>query len=307
VIATARINRAAATDDGWTMPLFRSRRLRASHVLGVLALVLALGGTATAATLITGRDVKDGSLTGADVKDASIKSDNIADGAINSAKLSDGVWNKIQRGDPGADGASGAQGATGSKGADGAAGATGATGARGATGSGGATGASGSDGSDGADGAPGEPGAQGPPGQSLIANVLTPPNPSYAGKGLVVVAAQLSTFTGPTITQGTEILPPTTLPEGRYLMQLTAQFFDFEQDGDGQAYPVIKTFLGGVVVATGWGSDIPDNDPNDASQGSGAQVIDVPAGGAELVNRAIVRGGSGTYQGGANLVLTALG
>ena len=78
-------------------------------------------------------------------------------------------------------------------------------------------------------------------------------------------------------------MPPVDLPAGRYLMQINMQVFDFEQDGDGQAYPSIKTFVGGTAVATTWG------------------------GGAEMVNRAIVRGGSGTYQAGANVIITSLG
>jgi hypothetical protein len=274
------------------------KRLRPTHVIALLALVLALGGTATAATFITGKDVRDGSLTGADIKDGSVKSDSLADGSINSTKLSDGVWTKLQRADVGTSGANGADGATGAAGAKGDAGAAGADGATGATG---ATGDKGDAGDAGATG------DQGTPGQALVVDESTPANPSYAGKGLAVVGSVARTDPGPAIDGGTAILDPVQLPEGRYLMQLTAQFFDFEQDGDGAAYPVIKSFLGSDDVATGWGSDIPDNDPNNASQGSGTQVIDVPAGGATLTTRAEVRGGSGTYQGGATLIVTALG
>jgi hypothetical protein len=42
--------------------------------VSLAALVVALGGTATAGTLITGRNVKDGSLTGRDIHDGSIQS-----------------------------------------------------------------------------------------------------------------------------------------------------------------------------------------------------------------------------------------
>jgi hypothetical protein len=43
------------------------RRVSSAHAIALLALVLALGGTATAALVITGADVRDGSLTGADL------------------------------------------------------------------------------------------------------------------------------------------------------------------------------------------------------------------------------------------------
>ncbi len=43
------------------------RRLTPLHVIAALLAFLALGGTATAAAIITGEDVRDGSLTGADL------------------------------------------------------------------------------------------------------------------------------------------------------------------------------------------------------------------------------------------------
>jgi hypothetical protein len=46
--------------------------------VSLAALVVALGGTATAGTLITGRSVKDGSLTGRDIHDGSIQSRDLA-------------------------------------------------------------------------------------------------------------------------------------------------------------------------------------------------------------------------------------
>jgi hypothetical protein len=274
------------------------QRLRPTHALVLLGLVLALGGTATAASLITGKDIRDGSVTGADLKDESLKSTNIDDGAINSDKLSPGVWTKLQRAD---------QGATGDPGDTGPTGATGAPGASGATGPKGATGPAATNGEDGTDGATGDTGTTGAPGQALIANVITPPNPTYANKNLIVVPSVAANNTGPTITEGVAITPNVTLPAGQYLMQIGAQFLDIEQDGDGPAFPVIKTYLGATLIATGWGPDVPDNDANNASQSSGAQIIDVPAGGATLVNRAVVRGGSGTFQGGATMIVTAIG
>jgi hypothetical protein len=46
--------------------------------LAALALFLVLGGTATARALITGADVRDGSLTGRDVRDHSLTGDDLA-------------------------------------------------------------------------------------------------------------------------------------------------------------------------------------------------------------------------------------
>jgi hypothetical protein len=46
-------------------------RISAPLVISIVAVVLSIGGSATAASLITGRDVKNGSLTGADLRDRS--------------------------------------------------------------------------------------------------------------------------------------------------------------------------------------------------------------------------------------------
>jgi hypothetical protein len=43
-----------------------------------------------------------------------------------------------------------------------------------------------------------------------------------------------------------------------------------------------------------------------ASYSSGSIVVYVPDGGAWVVSRAVVRGGSGTYQGGANVIATRI-
>src|SRR3954451_17378322 len=48
------------------------RHISFANVAATLAMFLALAGGATAAVLITGKDVKDGSLTGADVKNHSL-------------------------------------------------------------------------------------------------------------------------------------------------------------------------------------------------------------------------------------------
>lgn len=50
------------------------RRPSSAVVIALLALVVALSSTANAAGVITGRNVKDGSLTGADVQNGSLGS-----------------------------------------------------------------------------------------------------------------------------------------------------------------------------------------------------------------------------------------
>jgi hypothetical protein len=56
----------------------------------VLALVVAVGGTATAARLLTGADIKNGTITGKDIKA----------GTINEKRLSDAVKAKLNAGGP---------------------------------------------------------------------------------------------------------------------------------------------------------------------------------------------------------------
>jgi len=96
--------------------------------------VLALAGTATAAKLITGKQVKNSSLTGKDVKNRSLTA---------------------------ADFKGSVRGAAGPAGPAGAKGDPGAQGPRGLTGASGTNGLDGTDGTDGTDGADGEQGPEG--------------------------------------------------------------------------------------------------------------------------------------------------
>jgi hypothetical protein len=54
-------------------------RLSYANVVATLALFVALGGSAVAASQITGDQVKDGSLTGDDIKNESIKSKDVSE------------------------------------------------------------------------------------------------------------------------------------------------------------------------------------------------------------------------------------
>jgi collagen triple helix repeat protein len=143
------------------------RNISYANVTATLALFIALGGTSYAAVMVTGSDVKNGSLTGRDIGNNSlngrdvqgIQGWDIADGAVKSRDIAD---HSIMAGDlhasvlfagaKGEAGATGAKGDTGADGTNGAKGDTGAPGADGTVGAKGDTGAPGADGRDGADG-----------------------------------------------------------------------------------------------------------------------------------------------------------
>lgn len=108
-----------------------SRRPSAGVVVSLLALFVALGGTAVAGRLITGKEIKNRSLTVKDLSKQARKSLRGSRGPVGRAGV------------PGAQGSKGDAGTTGPRGADGAAGPAGdagPTGARGPTGPGGAAG-----------------------------------------------------------------------------------------------------------------------------------------------------------------------
>ncbi|WP_207792913.1 hypothetical protein [Nocardioides acrostichi] len=95
----------------------------ASLPILVLAVLLAAGGGAAAGSLITGKQIKDGSLTGVDVKDHSLGVRDLS--AKTKSKLT---------GPAGADGADGVDGADGSQGPAGPAGPAGPQGPAGPSG-----------------------------------------------------------------------------------------------------------------------------------------------------------------------------
>jgi hypothetical protein len=112
-----------------------TRRIRSVHVVAAGAVVLAMSGSATAAMVVTGKDIKNSTITSKDIKDGSLKVQDFK--SSEAAKL---------RGPAGSNGSNGANGAAGSTGAAGATGATGANGATGATGAAGAAGPAGASG-----------------------------------------------------------------------------------------------------------------------------------------------------------------
>ena len=111
-------------------------------VLACVATTLAVGATtATAATLITSSQIKDGTIQNRDVKK----------GAISLNRLTPGVQQQLARALANRTVAASSQGTPGAKGDTGAQGAKGDTGATGAAGRNGTNGLNGSNGADGAD------------------------------------------------------------------------------------------------------------------------------------------------------------
>jgi hypothetical protein len=96
---------------------------RTTIIALALALVVGLTGSAAAANLITGKDVKNGSLTSADIKNGSLKKSDLSQKTRNALS-----------GDKGDTGAPGPQGPSGPKGDSGPAGPQGEPGAQGARG-----------------------------------------------------------------------------------------------------------------------------------------------------------------------------
>ena len=97
------------------------RRARASTVIASLALFVALGGSATAATLITGAQIKNGSITGQDIKNSSVTGGDVKNGTLGSADFgkSTKASSKGSQGDRGATGQAGPAGGQGAPGPNG--------------------------------------------------------------------------------------------------------------------------------------------------------------------------------------------
>ena len=89
-------------------------RLGYSNTISTLALLVALSGGAVAAAsaLITGADVKDGSLSGLDIRNQSLSGLDIKDGSLSSAAFSPAARTNL-RGGTGSPGAKGDPGAAG--------------------------------------------------------------------------------------------------------------------------------------------------------------------------------------------------
>ena len=128
-----------------------------ANVMSTIAMFAAVStGGAYAATVITGKQVKNGSLTAADVKAGSLTGKQIKDHSISAADLAAGLMTASPAAPSGARGDQGAAGPSGATGDQGAAGSSGATGDQGPAGPKGEPGVAG------AQGAPGAAGPAGP-------------------------------------------------------------------------------------------------------------------------------------------------
>jgi hypothetical protein len=165
---------------------FLRHRPSPAMIVALLALFVALGGTATAAgLLITGKQIKNGSVAGIDIKNNTLRGADIDEsrlGAVRSAKYAnqagsagnadtvDGIDStdlrgmKGDKGDPGAEGPRGEAGPRGEKGDPGTQGERGELGLQGEQGEPGPQGERGEPGLQGEQGEPGLQGEQGEPG-----------------------------------------------------------------------------------------------------------------------------------------------
>lgn len=70
--------------------MFRHARTATIAILSVAVLFLGLAGTATAAKLITGKQIKNNTVTTADLKNATVKTGDLAPSARTTLKFADG-------------------------------------------------------------------------------------------------------------------------------------------------------------------------------------------------------------------------
>jgi hypothetical protein len=213
----------------------RRRLLRAnaspSMVVACIAVILAMTGSAFAASaLITGADVKDGSLTRADLSGRTIRS------------LKGRRGPRGRNGQDGFVGPEGPQGSTGERGPIGPQGIQGPAGPKGATGDTGRQGPQGIQGrtgDTGQQGPPGNDGAPGTPGQSLIGNAFV---------GSTALGTPLASPGGPTTTSdGADLSTgaswPNPLSPGQYLVHVQISVTDADAADGRVEYGVARLFL----------------------------------------------------------------
>ncbi|MCW2999462.1 MAG: hypothetical protein JWN65_3011 [Solirubrobacterales bacterium] len=105
------------------------KRITMSNVsagIAVTSLFIALGGPAQAAGLITGSDIKNGTITSADIRDNAVTGSDIKNSSLKSTDVRDRSLlardfapGQLPKGDTGATGVPGAKGATGAAGTTG--------------------------------------------------------------------------------------------------------------------------------------------------------------------------------------------
>jgi hypothetical protein len=112
----------------------KHRRFSPALVVSVIALVVAMSGSAVAAKLLTGSDIQNGTITGADLKDGKVTGRDVKNGSVHKADLASSVRRALESDTPGRQGAKGDTGAQGPKGDTGAQGPKGDKGDRGPAG-----------------------------------------------------------------------------------------------------------------------------------------------------------------------------
>ena len=95
------------------MPSKLRTSLTYANVVSTLCLFVVLGGSAYAATTITGKNVKNSSLTGTDIKNSSLTTSDVKNRSLLAADFKSG---QLPAGPSGAQGPQGATGQTGSAG-----------------------------------------------------------------------------------------------------------------------------------------------------------------------------------------------
>jgi hypothetical protein len=240
-------------------------------VVACIAVVLAMTGSAFAArALITGDDIKDGSITRADLSGRTVRSLKGRRGPAGPA------------GQDGFVGAQGPQGSTGPQGERGPQGPAGPIGPKGTTGDTGAIGPKGDTGEQGELGPRGDTGPQGTPGQALVGNQ------TVAGSGTGTSLALTDPFDDETdgveISNGGVFLPN---PFAQYKVEVFVSFTDSNLADSALEYGVARLFIGstpldGATPTPGGGNsdvdtllvtpDVPDDGTN-AAQASGSFLI----------------------------------
>ena len=154
-------------------------KLTYSNIVSSLCLFIVLGGSAYAATQITGKQIKDNTITSADVKNKSLVANDFKPGQLTGAGAgAPGPQGpKGEAGPAGPAGAAGPAGPIGPVGPQGDKGAPGQNGEKGAKGDPGAQGPKGAQGAPGIQGPKGDPGVQGPKGAPGIQGAKGDPGP----------------------------------------------------------------------------------------------------------------------------------
>lgn len=249
-------------------------------VVAFIAVVLAMAGSAFAArSLITGADIKDGSISRADLSRRTVQSLKGRRGPAGPA------------GPAGRDGAAGPAGPKGSTGPTGPVGPAGPAGPAGPRGDTGATGARGEQGEQGEQGPPGNDGA---PGQSVL--YANDPDPMNAGTPLLLSSDGPSDSEGVEISDGGQLL----MANQQYKVDVLVSFL--ATANPGTEFGVARLFLGtapldGNITGNGAAStgdttlvtpDVPD-DLHTTAQAAGSWIVSTGSVSEQLTLRGALR------------------